>query len=763
VSTSLIGRKLGKYEITALVGKGGMATVYKGYQRDIERYVAIKVLPPHPGQDEQFVDRFRLEARTIARLQHPHILPLYDYGTDDNILYLVMAYVDGGSLHDYVRREPLPLPEVERLLSQVSSALDYAHRQGVVHRDIKPDNILMDKEGNAILADFGIVKILESGNALTVTGGLMGTPAYMAPEQGQGLPVDSRSDLYSLGVVLYEMLAGAPPFNADTPMQLVFKQINAPVPDIRALRPELPAALTNVLVRALAKEPNQRYQTGGALLDDFRRAVQGAALAAQDVGSETLVPAAGTAYNAGTPTPMTGAQTPVPGTGWVQTPTGGQMPSGMMPPPGYNTPTNMQTPYPTIVTQPSYNPLILLVGVVIIGLLVVLLVVVLMTFANRGDQVVTNPTTPPTQAATSPPTTAPTRAPMVNPSPSYGRLSFGTTERLGDTINLRVEGLRQPGSGYTYSAWLMPTAPNTPALKLGELRVDTLGEGLLTYTDSAERNLALEYFAVQISRETMADLFSAAPVGDIVYSGGVPMRVPAALTQILVASPDGFDGGSLLDGVTLEARLARQHSGLAAGATSVGGMQTHAEHTINILRGTREDFNGNGRGENPGRGVGVYFFLDRMDAELNEAANAPGTDIDVQAQIETIRVCILNVRLWVDEVIDLEFELLAAETLDEVEQQKIGSTLLSEQIISGIDLNGNGEVEPFEGECGLDQIATYGIAISTMELRAGALPEAMLAVSPGDILAVEPSRTPAASALEAAGTPTATYDPGEDV
>ena len=160
MTSSLIGRRLGKYEIIELLGQGGMATVYKGYQADIDRFVAIKVLPPHPGQNSSFIDRFRLEARTIAQLQHPHILPMHDYGTEKDILYLVMAYVSGGSLKERIARGPLPLSEVEVLLRQIASAMDYAHRHGVLHRDIKPDNVLIDSEGHALLADFGVAKIL---------------------------------------------------------------------------------------------------------------------------------------------------------------------------------------------------------------------------------------------------------------------------------------------------------------------------------------------------------------------------------------------------------------------------------------------------------------------------------------------------------------------------------------------------------------------------------------------------------------------------
>ena len=282
MAASLVGRNLGMYQITELLGQGGMATVYKGYREDIDRYVAVKVLPPHPGLDHQFIDRFKLEAKTIARLQHPHILPLYDYGVEDDIIYLVMAYVAGGSLANLMDKGPMPLPEIERILRQVAGALDYAHRQGVVHRDIKPDNILMDKEGNVLLADFGIVKIVagdgdgKTNPALTQTGGLVGTPSYMAPEQGSGQAnITTRADLYSLGVVIYEMLTGEQPYIADTPMQVVIKHITEPVPNPRSVNQNLSAEMENVIQRILAKKPDDRYASATEFADDFARATRG--------------------------------------------------------------------------------------------------------------------------------------------------------------------------------------------------------------------------------------------------------------------------------------------------------------------------------------------------------------------------------------------------------------------------------------------------------------------------------------------------------
>ncbi len=186
---------LGKYEIIGLLGQGGNAVVYKGYHREIDRFLAIKVLRPDYRIDPKFVERFKLEARVIARLQHPHIVPLYDYGNENDVWFLATAYIQGGALDTVIENGAMPLRQVDKILREVVSALDYAHRNGVIHRDMKPSNILLDTEGHALLADFGIVKIAGTGTTLTGTGNVLGTPAYIAPEQGQGHPIDYRADI----------------------------------------------------------------------------------------------------------------------------------------------------------------------------------------------------------------------------------------------------------------------------------------------------------------------------------------------------------------------------------------------------------------------------------------------------------------------------------------------------------------------------------------------------------------------------------------
>jgi serine/threonine protein kinase len=269
-----IGKRLGTYQIVEQIGQGGMATVFKAYQPSMDRYVAIKILPSHFTEDESFVGRFTQEARTLARLEHPHILPVHDYGEQEGITYLVMRYVEAGTLKDLIAREgPMELEEAARVLGQVGRALDYAHSQGVVHRDIKPSNVLIDQRGNTFLTDFGIAKLVAETAQFTASGAIIGTPAYMSPEQGMGKPVDYRCDIYSLGVVLYELVTGQVPFEAETPLAVLLKHVNDPLPLPRQIKPNLPAAVERVILKAMAKVPDDRFQSAQEMIDALAGAV----------------------------------------------------------------------------------------------------------------------------------------------------------------------------------------------------------------------------------------------------------------------------------------------------------------------------------------------------------------------------------------------------------------------------------------------------------------------------------------------------------
>jgi serine/threonine protein kinase len=267
---ALVGHTLGSYQLVERLGQGGMATVYKAYEPNLDRYVAIKILPQFFARDPNFMQRFRREAKAVAQLNHPNIMPIYSYGEEDDITYIAMQFVEGGTLkqgrgHVYESEEAI------RLALPIVRALAYAHKRGIVHRDIKPSNVLITEDGWPVLADFGLAKMAEASGKLTGTGVGVGTPMYMSPEQGQGINVDHRTDIYSMGIMLYEMLTGDVPFRADTPMAIVIKHMTAPLPMPRKLNPEIPETLERIILKATAKEPEDRHQTAEEMVTALER------------------------------------------------------------------------------------------------------------------------------------------------------------------------------------------------------------------------------------------------------------------------------------------------------------------------------------------------------------------------------------------------------------------------------------------------------------------------------------------------------------
>ncbi|GAB4515058.1 MAG: hypothetical protein OHK0046_18010 [Anaerolineae bacterium] len=262
--------KFGAYDIIEEIGKGGMATVYRAYHRNMDRDVAIKVIKSSIMDDTNAIERFQQEAKVIARLEHPHILPVYDFDGTNDPPYIVMRYLDGGTLKDVMKQGLLPLPEVAHIIQQIASALDYAHRQGIVHRDIKPSNIMVDREGNVFVSDLGIARItgdIAGGRrGITASGAIVGTPEYMSPEQALGLAdITYQADIYSLGVMLFETITGSLPFSEDSAMATILKHIQNPVPSVLERNADLPGELDEVLSMAMAKEPEARYASATEL------------------------------------------------------------------------------------------------------------------------------------------------------------------------------------------------------------------------------------------------------------------------------------------------------------------------------------------------------------------------------------------------------------------------------------------------------------------------------------------------------------------
>lgn len=284
------GQMLGPYQIIAPMGQGGMATIYKAYHARLDRTVAIKMMHQAFLEDQNFLSRFEREAQIVAKLEHPNIVPVYDFADYEGQPYLVMKYIEGQTLKALNDRAGLSADDVLRVMQPIADALDYAHRQGVLHRDIKPSNIILGTDGTIYLTDFGLARLAQLGQSTLSTDLLVGTPNYISPEQAMGTKdIDSRTDLYSLGVVLYELVVGRVPFSADTPFAVIHDHIYTPLPAPSSINPNINPEVEAVLVKALSKKPAERYNTATEMIAAFRHAADSQTQGAKPSERETLL------------------------------------------------------------------------------------------------------------------------------------------------------------------------------------------------------------------------------------------------------------------------------------------------------------------------------------------------------------------------------------------------------------------------------------------------------------------------------------------
>ena len=458
----VVGRTFGKYRIVEQIGRGGMAEVYKAYQPGLDRYVAIKVMHAFLADDKDFLARFQREAKLVASMRHSNIVQVHDFDVEGGHSYMVMEFIDGETLKNRLQKleekdQWISIDEGVRIVLAVGSALKYAHRLGMVHRDVKPANVMVDKQGNVILTDFGIAKIFAGGaqTQLTATGAMVGTPSYMSPEQGMGQAGDERSDIYSLGVMLYQFVSGRLPFEADTPLAVVIKHINDPLPMPRAINPEVPEPVERVILKAMAKNPDDRYQHVGDMLNDLKRAM---GMSLDETPTDTL---RARALPAGATAVATGSVTPFPMAARAAA-------SAKAPPVAGPTVVSPQAP---AKPAPKAGPNLLLIGAGIAAVVLIAVIVVALIAASGGKgaagvsatqtaQAIAAAQQTPTVATTTapPPPLSPTPASFIgtikvsnvrlrqSPSESaadFGLLPQGTKltvrQRTADNAWLRVE------------------------------------------------------------------------------------------------------------------------------------------------------------------------------------------------------------------------------------------------------------------------------------------------------------------------------------
>lgn len=666
-----IGHTIGKVRVDKYLARGGMAEVYLGTHLSLERPVAIKVLHSFIEEDPELLERFQREAKAVAGLRHSNIVQVFDFDTHDGHPYIVMEYLKGPSLASYLQtlhknKQRLSFEQIGQLLKSIIAGMDYAHSQGIVHRDIKPANIILHsrnrdfeqdtpltKSVEAIITDFGLARMAHSGQQ-TASGFVSGTPTYMSPEQARGSKVDHRTDIYSLGIILYELLAGRVPFEADTAITIIFKHINEAPPPIEDIYPEL----QSVIDKALTKFPEDRYNSGHDLLVDYYKAV-GLHLEVETIHA-------------------TRAQTP---------------------------------PKPATVIQKkksTLNPL--WVGT---GIFLCACVSFFLLSGVVGTGLFVLPRLNSTEAPTLPPTeihTMATEAPVANTETPVGILRFQDGAGIADqiTISANLETLPE---GSQYEAWMIEDS-GEQRRSIGILSAEENGTFSLTYVDEQSRNLLSLYSHMEITLEPIPDT-SPNPSGDVKYSTGIPGRALAHIRHLLVSTEETPNQIGMMDGMRINAVLVNQTAEamlLAFEENKQKDLRNNAEALINLIVGKQDpaysDWNGDGTINDPGDGYGILLngeqtgYVGGVHHHSSYSADADDSTADIRMHNEHVEISIHNIEEWAIELRDLTEKILQAPADANVEAEVRKAVALANQILNGLDVNGNEAIEPINGEGG---------------------------------------------------------------
>lgn len=672
---NLTGQMLGKVRVDMFLAKGGMAEVFIGTHTTLHRAVAIKFLKGDLQDEPELRERFEREARVIAMLRHPNIVQVHDFDTFENQPYLVMEYVPGTSLGAYLRElhknnQRLDITQVTSLLDKLARALKYAHDNDVVHRDIKPANILLTSrttpvspgqplpdDTEPIITDFGLVRFTQSSKQ-TRTGVITGTPAYMSPEQARGAQVDARTDVYSLGVTAYEMLAGRVPFDADSTLSLLHQQIYDPPPPIEGISEEL----QEVMNQALAKDPDERFATPTEFAEAFQTALHGTSEAS------TLL---------------------------------------------LSKPFSTRSRLSAVTHRaPASNRKPLFGAVAAFGFLALLALGFLFT---RGSS---NITPPPEPSATVTEQGEATSAPIqetppvgaLQPEP-VGLLRFQDATAHADQVTLTTSGMPPPLEGRQYEAWLIED-DGEQRVSIGVIVFDQENRGTLTYVDKQGGNLIGRYHAVEITLEPSPDN-NPIPSNEIAYSSVLPRTGYSHVRHLLASFSGNPNEIGFIHGLDAETSMINEAAAEMLAALEAGdeaGVRLQAERMLNMIVGDQspdqQDWNADGNVDNPSDGFGLLLNGDNEGYVQGTFTHADlsATSLDATENMlvhgEHVKIAAENIGEWTPQLRDVLTSILQSSSELEAEGMIRQAVALANQIRNGIDTNGNENIEPIPGEGG---------------------------------------------------------------
>jgi len=714
---NLTGQMLGKVRVDMFLARGGMADVFIGTHTTLHRAVAIKFLKGDLQDEPELRERFEREARVIAMLRHPNIVHVYDFDTFENQPYLVMEYVPGTSLSAYLRdlhknNQRLDITQINSLLNKLANALKYAHDNDVVHRDIKPANILLTSRSNPvssgqdlpadvepIITDFGLVRFTQS-NKQTSTGVITGTPAYMSPEQARGDRVDARTDVYSLGVTVYEMVAGRIPFDSDSTLSLLHQQIYDPPPPIEGISEEL----QEVINQALAKDSEERFATPIAFAEAFQSALLGTSEASTLMLSKSFI-------QSGTRPRISAITGPAP--------------------------------------QTNRRPLF--AAVAILGFLAVVAGGFLM---SRGSNNLIPP--PPatetalqhaevTSAAVG--ETPPVVAPILE---SIGLLRFQDATADADQVTLTTDGMPLPPEGSQYEAWLIQD-DGEQRVSIGIIQFDANNMGTLAYVDSQGRNLIALYHALEITTEPNPDS-NPIPSNVIAFASILPRGGYTHVRHLLAA----FDGNpnqiGFIQGLDAETNSINDSALAMLTAFEAGdqaGVRVQAERMLNMIVGNQspdhKDWNGDGTVDNPSDGFGLLLngdnegYIQGTFTHANLSGNSGDATENMMVHGQHVALAAQNVGEWTPQLRDLLIGILQPPDGSDLEGLVRQAVALANQMRNGIDINGNENIEPIPGEGGAITAYQHAYYMADILIFPDSATRSQNLITPGSELPTDPA------------------------